>query len=209
MKKATYFVSYVAALVIGVLLLVFSHQNLVSEIPSTLRGVVVAGGIMFTVAGAIMLMYSMRPKYDAEGVPANRPWYQTAMSIATIFWGILLITLSGTFTYTLAVTLGVSLVLAGLAQIIWIVDNSRPYGAAGWWYVIPACVIGAGIIDVTLVNDYANLGQSNATASIVSGILLLALGVNGFISLNRRDRIEKDVEKSVNEIHDENKNHAA
>lgn len=210
MKKATYFVAYGASLVIGILLLIFSSQNLVIVVPATVKGVVIAGGIVFALAGAILLMASMRPLRDADGVPANRPWYETAMAIASIFWGVLLIVLSSTFTYTLAVTLGVSLVLAGLAQTMWIVDASRPYGAAGWWYVIPACVFGAGIVCVTLVNDYANLGQSNATASIVAGILLLAYGVNGYISLNRRNRVEKEVIDSVNEIAGKNKGgHAA
>lgn len=209
MKKTTYLIVYLAALVIGLLLLIFSQQALTVDVPSSLRGVVIAGGIVFIVAGAATLLLSMRPKVDAQGVPTNRPWYITALSISSIFWGVLMLTMSATFTYTLAVTLGISLILAGLGQVMWIVDSARPYGAPGWWYVIPLAVFGAGIVDITLINDYANIGQSSATASIVSGILLLCYAVNGFISLNRRKRIEKDVVESVNEIAAENKKGAA
>lgn len=205
MKKATYFIVYLAALVIGILLLIGNQAPMEETIPASMRGIVIASGIVFIFGGAVNLVYSMRPKYDAEGVMVSRPWYLTVMAIAALFWGILLVCLSGSFTYNFAVTSGVSLILAGLASVMWIVGARRPYGAAGWWYIAPLCTIGAGIIDITLINDYANLAQSSSTAAILSGILLLCLGVNGFISLNSRKRVEESVIESVNKIHDKDK----
>lgn len=209
MKKTTYFLVYAATLVIGVLLLIFSQEPLTSVVPTALRGVMVTIGIVSTAAGVICLLLSMRRKRDADGVPASRPWYMTAMSICAIFWGILLICMPATFTGILPITLGVTLIIAGLAQGMWIIGASRPYGASGWWYVVPFCVIGAGIVDITLVNDYSNMAQSGSTACVLSGILLLCYGVNGFISLNRRKRIEKEVADSVNEINGKDKGSAA
>lgn len=205
MKKTTYFIVSLAAVVLGLLLLICNQAPLGEAFPGGIRGIVIAAGVLFIFGGVVNFIYSMRPRYNAEGVMQTRPWYLTAMSIAAMFWGILLVCLSATFTYTLAVTAGVSLILAGLAQWIYIYSQREPNGAAGWWYVIPFCTIGAGIVDVTLINDYNNLAQSSSTAAILSGILLLCLGVNGFISLNSRKRIAKEVVDSVNEIHNESK----
>lgn len=209
MKKATYLMVYLASLVLGLLLLIFSREPLTVEYSESLRGVVLAGGVVFALAGGICLLVSMRPKKDADGIPVNRPWYQTAMAISSIFWGVLLLCMSATFSYMLAVTSGISLILAGLAGVMWIVDAAQPYGASGWWYIVPIAVFGAGIVDITLVNDYTNFAQSSSTAAIVSGILLLCFSVNGLFSLNRRKRVEKEVIDSVNEIAEENKKGAA
>lgn len=205
MKKLTYFLVYLATLAIGVLLLAFNRDALSAEVPETLRGLVIAGGILFLVGGAVGMIASFKPKRDAEGVLENRPWYLTVMWIGSIFWGVLTLVFSPLFTAQMAATLGVDLIIAAFAQTMWIAEAAKPYGAVGWWYTIPFCVLGAGIVDITLINDYANIAQSSSTACIVSGILLLAYGANGILSINRRKRIEKKMIESVNEIAKENR----
>lgn len=193
MKKATYFIVYTATLVIGVLLLIFSQEPMTRTDPVSLRTVVIASGIVYIAIGIISFLFSLRKKETPEGVIKTRPWYLTAMSIAAIFWGILIIVMSRPMTTTLAVTLGISLVIASFAQVIWIAGTTHTSGVSGWWYIIPFCVLGAGIIDITLVNDYANAGKSSSVACILSGILLLCYSLNGFISLkNLKRRHEKE-----------------
>ena len=193
MKKATYFIVYTATLVIGVLLLIFSQEPMTRTDPVSLRTVVIASGIVYIAIGIISFLFSLRKKETPEGVIKTRPWYLTAMSIAAIFWGILIIVMSRPMTTTLAVTLGISLIIASFAQVIWIAGTTHTSGVSGWWYIIPFCVLGAGIIDITLVNDYANAGKSSSVACILSGILLLCYSLNGFISLkNLKRRHEKE-----------------
>lgn len=200
MKKATYFIVYTATLVIGVLLLIFSQEPMTRTDPVSLRTVVIASGIVYIAIGIISFLFSLRKKETPEGVIKTRPWYLTAMSIAAIFWGILIIVMSRPMMTTLAVTLGISLVIASFAQVIWIAGTTHTSGVSGWWYIIPFCVLGAGIIDITLVNDYANAGKSSSVACILSGILLLCYSLNGFISLkNLKRRHEKEKARLLKE----------
>jgi hypothetical protein len=201
MKKATYFIVYAATLAIGVLLLIFSQEPLTRPEPLTLRSIVIAAGIVYIAIGVINFLFSLRKKETPYGTVKTRPWYLTAMSIAAVFWGILMLAMSTPMTTTLAVTLGVSLIIAAFAQAMWIAGATHTSGVSGWWYVVPVCVLGAGIIDITLVNDYARLGQSSSTACVLSGILLLCYSVNGFISLrNLIHRREKAIEKALREV---------
>lgn len=186
MKKATYFLIYVAALALGVLLLIFSQQPLTSTRPTGMQGVVTAAGIIFIAAGVLNLLLSMHLRRNADGVRQTRPWYLTAMSIAAILWGVLLVAMCVSMTYTLAVTLGVSMVIAALAQAMWIAGSTRSYGVSVWWYTVPCLMLAAGIVSVTLINDYTNPGASGSKASILAGIMFLLYGVNGFASLRRR-----------------------
>lgn len=200
MKKATYFIVYTATLVIGVLLLIFSQEPMTRTDPVSLRTVVIASGIVYIAIGIISFLFSLRKKETPEGVIKTRPWYLTAMSIAAIFWGILIIVMSRPMTTTLAVTLGISLIIASFAQVIWIAGTTHTSGVSGWWYIIPFCVLVAGIIDITLVNDYANTGKSSSVACILSGILLLCYSLNGFISLkNLKRRHEKEKARLLKE----------
>ena len=200
MKKATYFIVYTATLVIGVLLLIFSQEPMTRTDPVSLRTVVIASGIVYIAIGIISFLFSLRKKETPEGVIKTRPWYLTAMSIAAIFWGILIIVMSRPMTTTLAVTLGISLIIASFAQVIWIAGTTHTSGVSGWWYIIPFCVLGAGITDITLVNDYANAGKSSSVACILSGILLLCYSLNGFISLkNLKRRHEKEKARLLKE----------
>lgn len=200
MKKATYFIVYTATLVIGVLLLIFSQEPMTRTDPVSLHTVVIASGIVYIAIGIISFLFSLRKKETPEGIIKTRPWYLTAMSIAAIFWGILIVVMSRPMTTTLAITLGISLIIASFAQVIWIAGTTHTSGVSGWWYIIPFCALGAGIIDITLVNDYANTGKSSSVACILSGILLLCYSLNGFISLkNLKRRHEKEKARLLKE----------
>lgn len=205
MKKATYFIVYAATLAIGVLLLIFSQEPLTRPEPLALRNIVIAAGIVYIAIGVVNFLFSLRKKETPYGTVKTRPWYLTAMSIAAVFWGILMLAMSTPMTTTLAVTLGVSLIIAAFAQSMWIAGATHTSGVSGWWYVVPVCVLGAGIIDITLVNDYARMGQSSSTACVLSGILLLCYSVNGFISLrNLIHRREKARQRALREVTAEN-----
>lgn len=184
MKKSSYLLASIAAIVIGVLLLIFNHQAYeVNE--SVLKGVVLATGIIFTVPGFVLLIASFKPKRDADGNIEPKPWYVTAVAIATLTWGIFMICMPAGFLGNLNVTLGVSLVIAGLAQMMWFAVNKIVFRSGALIYALPVIAVGAGIIVCTLPNDYSAAGQSGAVGCIVSGIVAVLWGLNTFFALKK------------------------
>lgn len=199
MKKVTFLITYIAALVIGVLFLVFAGEADAPIVNGTIHGMMIAVGIILIIPGFVALIKSMKPRRDPNGVIKTIPWYITACSIASLAWGIMLLCIPSLSDY-LSITLGITLIIAALGQVIFIVLASRPYGASLAWYIVPLCVLCTGIIDITLINDYANRGDSNTTACILSGILLLLWAANGLLSLNYRKRSAQQVEGDVRTI---------
>lgn len=200
MKKILYAGSYLAALVIGVLMLIFNYQTLNSDQP-ILRGLIIAAGILFIVPGLLLLIGSLSPKRDENGEIIKRPWYTTVIAILALVWGILLICMPSGFMGNLNITLGVSLIILGIAQISWIIRSKE---STFWRFIIPALVICLGIVTLSVLNHYPDAGQSAQWAAIVSGLALVFWGFNGFASLRSKrvvaaehaaGKIEKKAEK--------------
>lgn len=192
MKKIAFLLTYIAALVIGVLFLIFSPQATATEASGCIRGLMTAVGIILIIPGFVSLIKSMVPQRDANGVIKTLPWYITACSIASLAWGIMILCIPSMDNY-LSITLGITLIVAALGQVIFIVQASRPYGASLAWYVIPLCVLGVGIVDMCLVNDYQSASIGNGTAAIITGIALLFWAANGLLSLNYKRRSQREV----------------
>ncbi len=199
MKKIVFYLCYLAALVIGILFLVFSGASRAAEAPDSIKGLMIATGIILIIPGFVVLLKSLMPKRDAAGNVVTRPWYTTAISIACLAWGIMLLCIPSMYN-TLSTTLGITLILAGFGQMVFIVNSSRPYGLSLAWYIVPICMICVGVIDMTLINDYSNVGDSNCTTAIISGIMLILFAANGFVSVGRRKAAMKSVDASTREI---------
>ncbi len=199
MKKLIYFLVYLAAAVAGVLLLIFNQQS-VEDAKPILHPLIIGAGIVFVVPGIYQLIASMRPKRNAAGIIVSRPWFSTAMGIASLIWGILMLCMPGGFLGNLNITLGVSLIIAGLAQIVWIVKGRRTNGAPIWLYIIPLLVIAVGVIVLMLKRDFQNPGHDQLVGCIISGITLVVWAVNGFLSLPRRIRTLEDIERESRKL---------
>ena len=180
MKKAVYFITYLVVAVIGLLLLIFNNQATLSEsLAVTLHNILIAGGIIFILPGVALLLMTLRPKRDESGNIVTRPWISTLIAAISLIWGITMVCMPYGFLHNLNITLGVSLLLAGIAQMVWIVKTAS---STFWRFIIPFLVIVAGILVVSVFNQSDN-GSNAQIATIISGISFIAWGVNGFISL--------------------------
>lgn len=181
MKKLVYIFTYIAALIIGVVFLIFNYQTLESAAPM-LRGVMIATGVIFIVPGVVLLIESLMPKRDENGNIIKKAWYLTLVSILALVWGILLICMPSGIGGNLSISLGVSIILAGLAQIVWIIKGSESTFTR---FIVPALTIVAGVIDLSLLSTPDN-GRSAQYASILSGIMIVLWAINGFYSLRSK-----------------------
>lgn len=181
MKKTVYFITYVVVAVIGLLLLIFNHQALETRaLAVVLHDIIIAGGIIFIIPGIVMLAMSLKPKHDEMGNVITRPWFSTLIGVLALIWGITMICMPDGFIGNLNITLGISLILAGVAQMIWIVKSSS---STFFRFIVPSAVIAIGIVLLSVLNHYPDNGQSAQMACIISGITFMVWGVNGIVAL--------------------------
>ena len=183
MRKLIYFITYLAALALGVILLIFNHQTLEDERP-VLHIAMIAAGIIFVVPGIVLLLASLRAGSAKGG--NRRPVLSTILGIASLVWGVLILVMPDGLLGRLNITFGVSLFIAAFAQIVWIVRGRRANGAPVWIYLLPLAVAVAGVAVIMLPTDWENPGAESRTGCIVSGIAFTLWAINGFLSLSRR-----------------------
>lgn len=183
MRKLIYFITYLAALALGVTLLIFNHQALEDERP-VLHIAMIAAGVIFVVPGIVLLLASLRGGSAKGG--NRRPMLSTILGVASLVWGVLILVMPDGLLGRLNITLGVSLFIAAFAQIVWIVRGRRANGAPVWIYLLPLAVAVAGVAVIMLPIDWENPGAESRTGCIVSGIAFTLWAINGFLSLSRR-----------------------
>lgn len=183
MRKLIYFITYLAALALGVTLLIFNHQTLEDERP-VLHIAMIAAGVIFVVPGIVLLLASLRGGSAKGG--NRRPVLSTILGIASLVWGVLILVMPDGLLGRLNITLGVSLFIAAFAQIVWIIRGRRANGAPVWIYLLPLAVAVAGVAVIMLPIDWENPGAESRTGCIVSGIAFTLWAINGFLSLSRR-----------------------
>lgn len=181
MKKSSSLIAYLAALVIGILLLVFNEKF------NLLEGVVIAMGVLITIPSALMFVNCFIGKKDAYGNKLYPAWYTVIVAIAGLVFGIWLLCKPDWFVAWSVYTLGLVLILVGAAQIVFIFTASKPYGPNPWWYCVPILVMVGGFIICFLGPDGVN-----TWANVVTGILLIVYSANGFASLGRECKVEKE-----------------
>lgn len=181
MKKSTSLITYVSALVIGIILLSLHEQV------DLLKGVVIAMGVLITLPSAIMLVSCFIGKKDEYGNRTFPAWYSVIVAIAGLVLGIWMLCMPEAFELWMVYTLGVVLILVGAAQISFIYSASKPYGANPLWYCVPVLVIAGGFI-------ICFLGPQglNTWATITTGILLIVYAANGLSSVGRECKVERD-----------------
>ncbi len=204
MRKIIYALVYLIALVAGVCLLVFNHQAMEETCP-VLRYVIMGAGVAFVIPGICFLIASLRPRRDSNGVVVSRPWFSTIMGVIALVWGILLLCMPSGFLGNLNISLGVSLIIVSLAQIVWIVKGRRINGAPVWLYIIPILTVAAGVWIIFMETDFQNPGREHSLGSIVAGAAFIILAINGFASLPRRKKTVSDIEKETRRLAKEQK----
>ena len=122
MGKIIYALVYLIALVAGVCLLVFNHQAM-EETRPVLRYVIMGAGVAFVIPDICFLIASLRPRRDSNGVVVSRPWFSTIMGGYSTGVGHSSLCMPSGFLGNLNISLGVSLIIVSLAQIVWIVKD--------------------------------------------------------------------------------------
>lgn len=186
MRKAVYFLVYLATLVLGIMLLINARDVYETPIPGTLQSLVLAGGIIFLIGGAVGAIAGSRPVYTKKGQVKARPFYWTATWISCMIWGVITIIFSKFFTTQLCLTVGIDLIFASIAQIVWTLKTSKPEESYGWFIPVPVIAAGLGVYCITLLTGNPTTAQSCSTSAIIGGLTLLVYSINGVISLKNR-----------------------
>ena len=187
MKAKPYFFTYLCALVIGVLLLVFTGQV------GLFRWIVIAIGVLLVCSSVWAVVDGLIPAKDIQGhrsVP--KPWYIVAMGVAGMVFGVILLCMPGFFAGYIVYTLGIILILCGLAQIVFMSVAASVVGTNRWFYVMPWLTFIAGIVILFLGPE----GIENIV-TVLTGIFLIVYAVNGFMQMGatksrRRNILPKD-----------------
>lgn len=192
MKKTLFFICYVIGILIGVMLLIFNSEAM-SRDQTMLRYVMMGAGIIFIIPGIVQLIASLKPKKDENGNILPHKWYATIIAVVALLWGIYILIFPLGFNDNLSITVGVSLMIAGLAQAVWIVRTSE---STFLRFIVPVVTIAIGVLVCTVFNHYPDNGKSAQIGAIISGIMLMVWGVNGFFSL-RSKRVMAAADKAA------------
>ena len=181
MKKTSSLITYLAALVIGIILLALhEHVELV-------KGIVIAMGVLITVPSAIMFFagfFKGKMNSDRNAYPG---WYTVVVACAGLVLGIWMLVMPGFFEAVVPYTLGSVLILLGAAELVYIFLASRPWGPNPLWYCVPVLSITAGFILF-----FIGPQNFNTWATITAGIVLIVTAVNGLGSLGREAKTDKE-----------------
>lgn len=181
MKKPASLITYLAALVIGIILLCFHGSAGLSE--ALMRAI----GILITVPSGLMLISFFVGRKRTDNAPA---WYTVIVAIAGLVLGIWMLCMPGFFIGATVYTLGVILILVGAAGGAFIMNASKPYGANPLWYIIPMLAIAGGFIII-----FIGPAPVLSWAYITTGIILIAYAVNGMASVGRESRISHEIKE--------------
>lgn len=182
MKKPSSLITYLASLVIGIILLCFNNRAELSTV------IVRTIGILITVPSALMFIgfFIGRSNSDRMKAPA---WYTILVACAGLVLGIWMLCMPLFFSDVAVYTLGVVLILVGIAQIVFIHLASKGVGANIWWYCLPVVVIAGGFIIC-----FIGPKSTESWLYIVTGILLIANALNGIASMGREAKIAHELD---------------
>ncbi len=181
LRRTIYFLAYLAAAVLAIIILAMSPKA--SHTISPLRPVILATGIIFIIPGFFLLFSSIFTRADARGEVVKKPWYVTTMGLLAMVWGIACLIAPDQFTANLPITLGISLLIIGATQLVWITRVRKAVKSSAWVYIVPFIIIAIGIVDLLWLPHYGNTGDNNTAACLISGIGALIWAINGIISL--------------------------
>lgn len=179
MKKPASLITYVAALVIGIILLCFHGSEGLSN------ALMSAIGILITVPSGLMLISFFVGRRRTDSAPA---WYTVIVALAGLVLGIWMLCMPGFFIGATVYTLGVILILVGAAGVAFIMNAAKPYGANPLWYIVPFLALAGGFI-IMFIGPQDVLEW----AYITTGIILIVYAVNGIASVGRECKIKKEI----------------
>ena len=172
MKTRPYFLTYLSALIVGILLIIFTGRT------DLFRWIVIAAGILIIIPSAAAVINGIIPARDSNGMKIPKPGYIVLMGVAGIICGVILICIPGFFAAYIVYTLGVILILCGLAQIVYMSVTGSIVGTNKGFYIMPWLTFIAGIVVIFI----GPRGLENII-SLLAGIFLTVYAINGFLQM--------------------------
>ena len=185
MKNSNYSAVYIAALIIGAILVLANGSD------HLYQGIVITIGVLVLATSGYMLIsaFVRRNRPDLTGV--NHPWYLYVAGAAGLSFGIWLLCMPGFFIGAAVYTFGVVMVIVGFLQVLFIYAGKKRATMSGWWYITPWLVIAAGFVVIFI--GPAKLGTA---ANIITGVALVIYGINGLLSVGtstvKNKRIDRE-----------------
>ena len=186
MKSRNYVITYLSALAIGILLLIFHQQSAIYQT------IVIVIGALIAVPSLVLLLTMLlrrKPEVSTTGTSAVRVASEVA-SAAGIAFGIWMMCSPQFFVTAIIYTLGAILILVGVAQMTYVYEAARPLRPAIGWFIVPVLTLLAGVVIIILGPD-----KVASAAGLVTGIVLVVYAANGFASAGREARILRDARK--------------
>lgn len=175
MKKYSGLLTYLAALLVGVILLIFCKEAQLLQI------IIIAIGVIIAIPSILTLVKSLIPTKNPDGTKSPDPWYSILAGLAGIVLAIWMIVNPSFFINIIVYTLGAILIFAGVMGWIDIMQTIKPSGSNLGWYITPSILIIGGILFCIIGNSMLGFA-----ANITAGVLLVIYAVNGFASLGRK-----------------------
>ncbi|MDE5842961.1 MAG: DUF308 domain-containing protein [Muribaculaceae bacterium] len=199
MKGKNYLFTYVSALVIGILLLIYHDKA------QLYNSVVIAIGALIALPSLILLIIEVArgKRKPAEGEIITRSkraekaasnWATIVTGLAGLILGIWMLCSPGFFIKAIIYTLGGILILVGIVQISAIYSAARPVRPIALWFIIPVLTLIAGLVIILMGPD-----KVSAAAGLIAGISLVVYAANGFAAAGREAKVVADLDKAVGE----------
>lgn len=172
MKNTQFTLSYIAALIIGALLLVFSGEANIFDF------IVIIIGALIAIPSAYGIIRGFMGKKGTGEKKTGNPVLTAFESLLGLILGILMICIPSFFVHYLIYTLGIILILAGVLQIVATLNASRDMGGInGLLYIMPCLTMIAGLVIVIVGPE-----KIASAATIITGIVLVLYAINGLIT---------------------------
>ncbi|MDE5627934.1 MAG: DUF308 domain-containing protein [Muribaculaceae bacterium] len=171
MKGRNLILTGLIALVVGLLLILF-RDSLANG------GVVIAGGILFVVAGVLNMtvFLASRDKQGRAHLGAFGTAFGWIASAAAVVLGLAMLIFSHVFVAIVGFMFAVLLLFGALFQIFLILFGARPVSLSRWFFLVPTALIGAALFIFLRKPD--TVGEH--TIMLLTGI---GLGIFGLFTI--------------------------
>lgn len=186
MKSRNYVITYLSALAIGILLLIFHQQSAIYQTIVVVIGALIAAPSLVLL---LTLLLRKKPETPTAGASTVRIASEVA-SVAGLAFGIWMMCSPEFFVSAIIYTLGAILILVGIAQMTYIYEASRPLRPAVGWFIVPVLTLIAGVVIIILGPQ-----KVASAAGLVTGIVLVVYAANGFASAGREARVLRDAKR--------------
>lgn len=166
MKGRTLSVTAILGIAIGVAL-IFAYRSIYST------GVVVAGGVIFIIAGILnIFLFDLARKDKESNVRAVSSTFSLVASIGAVILGICMIVFKDTFALLVPYIFGIIVAFTAIYQFYILAIAIRPYSLPAWFYLAPVLILAAAIYIFFLKPH-----TEDSTIILASGISIAFFGL--------------------------------